>query len=516
MGDLQRKIAQEEKRQALSRLNDRLGLSTTQGKEMENFDAGIKSTDYDYDGTTRSQRMENIELQKEKLRKNLLKLFGDDDESVGISYSYIVEDPEDVKFFNMNFNKIYGDLNNMYDLDYLNGDTLNRFFERYKLKYNDDKFGIDIFDNMDEEKEIVQQSEKATYQTPVPSQIYGNGTPQNQTPQNETPQNQNKEIEELVIDYVSVTHREAEYDNITEVLKYFGLTTAGLTRKGTAVSRLNKLFKSVKKYLKTRMSRKGINTEIVNLNAIVLQKMYSFEDYEAYIKEVINRIEDYILDSRSIENYNANYNTPQNRPIMDIDIQQLSELCERNNYNFVGYNDFKDKEPENVDVFIDDKYDGKAYIVETFIDEYDEEFDYSLAHELDHLTLELVRDGRISVYLPNTDSFVSRDDKNLGYEEDEEEEEEEDDNNEPLQPTNLMNEYYSENAPLPDYDAINTALPEDDDNYEQAINTPLPDDDEEDPLPFAGEGLRRKNKKFKKQSKNLALLLRELGYRIKN
>lgn len=487
MGDLQRKIAQEEKRQALSRLNNRLGLSTFQGKEMENFDAGIQSTNFDFDESTRSQRIENVELQKQKLRKNLLKLFGDDDESTGISYSYISEDPDDMKFFNMNFNKIYTDLNNMYDLDYLNGDTLNRFFERYKLKYNDDKFGIDLFEDVNEEKEIVEETEKPVYQTPIPSQIYGNATPQ---PENTQTPNVplDETLENLVIEYVSVKHKASEYPDILKLMDYVGISTDGLKGKtvgvkyASAMARLKKLFDNILKYKTKKLTRDKLNKSMLELNQILKQQLNTFEDYEGYMADAISRIGDYISDETDFMESN-------------IDIKKLMELCERKKYNFVGYNEFDEDYPENKDIFIDQLKDGKAYIVE----------DLNLgrayiAHEINHSNLKMVKDGRISVYYEDTNRFEDERPNNNDADADADEEADADAGSETGSNSavqNLMNDYSQ--AELPE----NIPLPDDD------------DDDDEDLQEQAGTGFRRRNTRFKKKTKNLTILLKNLGYKIK-
>jgi hypothetical protein len=361
----------------------------------------------------------------------------------------------------------------MYDIDYLTGDLLNKFFDRYKLKYNDNKFGIDLFDDVEEEKEIVGQSSSPVFVTPTPAKISGNGQTGNITMQS-MPDADTK----ILLDYLDEKHSENEYPDINTVLEYLGISTDGIKTKKTASSRLNTLFKMIKKY-KTTKIKKGFTS----LNNILVNQIDSIEEFREYMDETIYKLMGIIT-----ENPEYSDNTAQN----NFDIEKLKELCEDNRYNFIGPNNFETTDPEHNDVFIDQLYDNMPYVVQ----EYDSDIGLYVAREINPKTLEIINDGRVTIFYADTNSF--EEDRTPGlyndYDENDssgwgepiyEEEEEE----------------LPENIPLPD-----------DDYEELPENIPLPDSDDDEPEQ-KGEGF--KNIKFKKQNKNLVLLLKELGYKIK-
>ena len=139
--DLQIKLKQEEMRMLKQRLLDRIELDNSKDVEMENYKNGVP---YVYDESSRLDRVKNKELQKQKLRQKLVQLFVDDKDSIDEIYNDIAMDDEDVLYFNSNYNKIYNELSNLIDLEYLTAPYFQSFYNRYKQKYNDTRFGIDL------------------------------------------------------------------------------------------------------------------------------------------------------------------------------------------------------------------------------------------------------------------------------------------------------------------------------------------------------------------------------------
>lgn len=479
---MQNKIMQEEKRMALSRLNTRLGLNNYQSKEMDNFDAGIESTNYDFDPSTRTERLENNELQKSKLRQNLLKLFGDDDESTGIAFSSISSDADDIKFFNMNFNKIYTDLNNLIDLDYLNGDYLLNFFERYKLKYNDEKFGIDLFNDKDEERQIIQVSPATIQQTPNTPATPANPPTPGQ-PTSAVPQTRDEELENLLNEYLSVKHTGQEFSDVISVLEYLLISTNNIYNKDGSVkmasarSRLNNVLEVLKQYKSRKMTTKQINTARAKLNEIVKYQMDNQQAFEEYMIELLYRLANVI---------EKEYN---NKPSQQLDLSEFDNKCTANGYRFVGQNDFSNDWPEEKDIFIDDKADGMIYVVETV----NESLGIYLAHQINPNTFKMLKGGRITVFYDDTNIF-----------EDE------------RPPQEIMN---APSPPALSPSNSNNNLAGMTQQSASPINVPLPDTPPPSPPASptqTGTGLRkRKNNYSKTELNKVEGLLNKLGYRIK-
>jgi hypothetical protein len=118
---------------------------------------------------SRTEMLNNTNLQKQKLRENLYKLFMDDELATNEVYDVITESNEDILFFNSNFNKLYKELSDIIDLDYLESSYFLAFYDRYKMKFSNPKNIIvdEKLAKQDEEQylneiEIIKDKENKT------------------------------------------------------------------------------------------------------------------------------------------------------------------------------------------------------------------------------------------------------------------------------------------------------------------------------------------------------------------
>ena len=148
----------------LKNIQMRVKLQNLKAEPMNEYDNGIEPRQTMEQTLNRTEFLNNTMAQRQKMDENLFKLFQDDEVSINIVYDNIAQSDEDVLFFNSNFNKLYKELSNIIDLDYLDSNYFIAFYERYKQKYSDPK-NIIVDENLmklDEEeyKQGLQDVEK--------------------------------------------------------------------------------------------------------------------------------------------------------------------------------------------------------------------------------------------------------------------------------------------------------------------------------------------------------------------
>ena len=161
----------------LKNIQMRVKLQNLKAEPMNEYDNGIEPRQTMEQTLNRTEFLNNTMAQRQKMDENLFKLFQDDEVSINIVYDNIAQSDEDVLFFNSNFNKLYKEISDIIDLDYLDANYFIAFYERYKQKYSDPK-NIIVDENLkklDEEqfnkevedaKEYYDQNFGSLYQNP--------------------------------------------------------------------------------------------------------------------------------------------------------------------------------------------------------------------------------------------------------------------------------------------------------------------------------------------------------------
>lgn len=155
------KEQEEFKRQYMKRLTGTINMNMGLSDKIKMYDLGIEVPKQDL--RTRTERIGDHNNQMQKLRENLNALFGNDSISVSNAIDYFKDDAADTLFFNQNFKKIYNDLDDNIDLDYLTYDYFQPFYERFK-KVNTETFGVQGTTAKEIAKEINNTTSDPNYQ----------------------------------------------------------------------------------------------------------------------------------------------------------------------------------------------------------------------------------------------------------------------------------------------------------------------------------------------------------------
>lgn len=146
----------------LKNIQMRVKLQNLKAEPMNEYDNGIEPRQTMEQTLNRTEFLNNTMAQRQKMDENLFKLFQDDEVSINIVYDNIAQSDEDVLFFNSNFNKLYKEISDIIDLDYLDANYFIAFYERYKQKYSDPK-NIIVDENLKklDEEQFNQEVENA-------------------------------------------------------------------------------------------------------------------------------------------------------------------------------------------------------------------------------------------------------------------------------------------------------------------------------------------------------------------
>ena len=149
----------------LKNIQMRVKLQNLKAEPMNEYDNGIEPRQTMEQTLNRTEFLNNTMAQRQKMDENLFKLFQDDEVSINIVYDNIAQSDEDVLFFNSNFNKLYKEISDIIDLDYMDANYFIAFYERYKQKYSDPK-NIIVDEKLlqkDKEEEMKNFNEQMNY-----------------------------------------------------------------------------------------------------------------------------------------------------------------------------------------------------------------------------------------------------------------------------------------------------------------------------------------------------------------
>ena len=353
----------------LKNIQMRVKLQNLKAEPMNEYDNGIEPRQTMEQTLNRTEFLNNTMAQRQKMDENLFKLFQDDEVSINIVYDNIAQSDEDVLFFNSNFNKLYKEISDIIDLDYLDANYFIAFYERYKQKYSDPK-NIIVDENLkklDEEQFNKEVEDAKEYYDQNFSSSYNN--PNNNDYVNESKQVQDGEEEIVDFSFEDVKNQTNNDEYIKEhiqqdkkiidilskkptykkygdfigsmcyhLLMQYDFFLSGendilgepLIKKKESENNLYKLFSKLKMLFKYRYDRKKklkyvyeiqpyIEYEIVNFDVSKIRYRDIYISYEELKSQTWAQ-----TDDQGIENF-MEYIALAINQLMKIDYQSLNE-----------------------------------------------------------------------------------------------------------------------------------------------------------------------------------------------